>query len=266
MIKKLLFLISLCFVAFAPIISVADDFEDDFDFDDDYSVIETSDEDTDVNVDGVSLNSGAGSVDVKHFDIAGVMLGMNYEEIYNLFFNNSSLYAPKKKNSIVYTINKEWNYNLDYECRQNNIFIPENLEKCKNSLAKNRGLLYVSEIHLERKLTGETIDIYFTSNATDNLVWKVVYNNDANEVSGNSEKFENIREKKILAFWQDVINKYGEPNSDDDKWITSENAYDPMMQAYAGQLVLTDNGLNATDVSENIQKSREMFQAKPYAF
>ena len=115
MIKKLLFLISLCFVAFAPIISVADDFEDDFDFDDDYSVIETSDEDTDVNVDGVSLNSGAGSVDVKHFDIAGVMLGMNYEEIYNLFFNNSSLYAPKKKNSIVYTINKEWNYNLDYD-------------------------------------------------------------------------------------------------------------------------------------------------------
>jgi hypothetical protein len=39
-----------------------------------------------------------------------------------------------------------------------------------------------------------------------------------------------------------------------------------MMQAFYGQLVLTDNGLNSTDSSENIQKARENFQAKPYAF
>ena len=268
MIKKLLFLMSLCSIGFIPVLSLADEFEDDDTFvDNDAVVIEDSDkEDEDINVESVSLDTNSGTVDVKHFDIAGIMLGMNYEQIYNLFFNNSSLYAPRKKNSIVYTINKEWKYNLDYECRQNNVFIPERLEKCINSLAKNRGLLYASEIHLERGFTGETIDVYFTSNATDNLVWKIVYNNDANTVDGNNEKFENIREKKILSFWQNVLDKYGEPNSGGDKWISSENAYEPMMQAFAGQLVLVDNGLNATDSSENIQKSREKFQAKPYAF
>ena len=197
------------------------------------------------------------------------MLGMSYDEIKNLFFDGGGLYAPRKKNSVIYTINKEWKYNLDYECRQSNIFIPEKLEKCIYSLAQNRGLLYIAEMHLERAFTGETLDIYFTSNATDNLVWKIVYTNDANTlegIDGDDNKFNNQREKKLLAFWQGVLDKYGTPNSDEDKWISSENAYDPMMQAFYGQLVLTDKGLEASDAAENVQKARQNFQAKPYAF
>ncbi len=260
MIKKILFLLSVCSVVFCTNIACA---EDDLSFDN-FAIVE--DEDSDMITENVALNPGASVVDVKQFDIAGVMLGMHYDELNNLFFNGNSLYTPTKKNNTVYTINKEWKYNLDYECRQNNIFVPAKLEKCIYSLAQSRGLLYVSEIHLERTSTGETIDVYLTSNASDNVVWKVVYNNDVNYTEGEHEKFENIREKKILSFWQGVLDKYGEPNSDEDKWISSENPYEPMMQAYYGQLVLTDNGLNAFDVSENIQKARENFQAKPYAF
>jgi hypothetical protein len=260
--KKILCLISLFGLVFATNSSFADDF-DDLSFD---SFAIVNDTDSDMNIEQVSLNSGAGVVNVKQFDIAGVMLGMNYEEISNLFLDGNGLYAPRQKNSVIYTINKEWKYNLDYECRQNNVFVPDQLERCINSLAQNRGLLYISEIHLERTFTGETVDIYLTSNATDNVVWKVVYKNDADAMDGESEKFENQREKKILAFWQGVIDKYGTPNSGEDKWISSENSYDPMMQALYGQLILVDNGLNAIDSSENIQKARENFQAKPYAF
>lgn len=260
MIKKLLFLIFVFITAFSTPVCYADD---DMSFDD-FAIVDDSGED--VETESVSLNSDADVVDVKHFDIAGIMLGMSYDEINDLFFNGSGLYAPRKKNSVIYTINKDWKYNLDYECRQNKIYAPEKLEKCIYSLARNRGLLYVSEIHLERQYTGETIDVYFTSNATDNVVWKVVYNNDVDVMDGDSEKFANQREKKILAFWQGVLDKYGMPNSDEDKWISSENAYDPMMQAYYGQLVLSDKGLNATDSANNIQSARENFQAKPYAF
>lgn len=263
MMKKVFLLLSFFGLVFTSNVSFADDFEDDLDFNN-FAIVD--DTDSDMTAESVSLNSGAGAVNVKQFDIAGVMLGMNYDQVNDLFFNGSGLYAPRKTNSVVYTINKEWKYNLDYECRQNNIFVPDQLEKCINSLAKNRGLLYVSEVHLERAFTGETVDIYFTSNATDNLVWKVVYNNDVNQMEGDNEKFENQREKKILAFWQGIVDKYGIPNSGEDKWISSENAYDPMMQAFYGQLVLQDKGLDATDSSENIQKARENFQAKPYAF
>ena len=270
MIKKIIFFISLVMIATCPIVLMADDdfmddeyIQDDLDFDS-FATVDGDDED--MNAESVSLKDGMSGLDVKHFDIAGAMLGMNYDEIYNLFFTGDALYSPRKNQSVVYSINKEWKYNLDYECRQRNIFVPEQLEKCIRSLAQNRGLLYVSEIHLIREFTGETIDIYFTSNATENLVWKIVYNNDVNVVEGGDEKFENIREKKILAFWQGVVDKYGMPNSGADKWISSENAYDPMMQAYYGQLVLMDKGLNTTDSSLNVQKARENFQAKPYAF
>ena len=97
-----------------------------------------------------------------------------------------------------------------------------------------------------------------------------MYKNDAGVLDGiddeNSETFANQREKKILNFWQGVLDKYGIPNSGEDKWISSENAYDPMMQAYYGQLELIDNGLNASDTALNIQSARDNFQAKPYAF
>ena len=262
MIKNFLVLIFSGLILFASCPSFADD----MDFDD-FAIVDQ--DETGINTEDVSLNADAGNIDVKHFDIAGVMLGMNYDEVKNLFFDGGGLYAPRKKNSVIYTINKEWKYNLDYECRQNNIFIPEKLEKCIYSLAQNRGLLYIAEMHLERNFTGETLDVYFTSNATDNLVWKVVYTNDANTlegIDGKDDKFNNQREKKLLAFWQGVLDKYGKPNSDEDKWISSENAYDPMMQAFYGQLVLTDKGLEASDAAENVQKARQNFQAKPYAF
>lgn len=266
--KKFLLCTCFCFGVFLSIASFADETDpmnfDNFaeinaNDDDDYSVPET-----------VSLDENSSFVDVNHFDIAGVMLGMDYDEINELFFTGSNLYAPRKKNSVVYGIDKEWKYNLDYECRQNNVFIPEKLERCIYSLAKQRGLLYVSEIHLERDFTGEKVDIFFTSNATDNVVWKVEYTNDADDLDGvdseSNGKFSNQREKKLLAFWQGVIDKYGQPNSGEDKWISEENEYAPMLQAFYGKLVLVDEGLHTTDISENVLKAKENFQAKPYAF
>ena len=238
-------------------------YADSFDFED-FAI--TDGGDTDIGTTPVAINDGAAGVNVSGFDIAGIMLGMPFEDVQTLFFKTKGLYSPREKNSIVYTLHKDWKYNLDYECRQQGIIIPTELDNCINSLARNRGLLYASELHLVRELTGEEIVVYFTSNATDNVVWRVVYTNDVNDVPGAAEKFEAQREKKILAFWQSVLDKYGAPNSGTDKWISSGNAYDPMMTAYYGSLDLVDMGRNATDMAKNVQATRENFMAKPYAF
>lgn len=230
----------------------------------DYAIEDS--EPADITAMPVSMNMDAGGANVATFDIAGIMLGMSFEDVHTLFFKDHGLYAPRERNSIVYTINPDWKYNLDYECRQQNIFAPSDLENCINSLARNRGLMYASEVHLVRGNTGETITVYFTSNATDNVVWRVEYNNDVDEVEGDAEKFENQRQKKILTFWQSVLDKYGAPNSGSDKWITSTNAYDPMMTAYYGALDLVDAGRNATDQARNVSDARKNFPAKPYAF
>lgn len=223
-------------------------------------------EPSDIMASPVSMNMDAGGANVATFDIAGIMLGMSFEDVYTLFFKDHGLYAPRARDSIVYTINPDWKYNLDYECRGQNIFVPSDLEKCINSLARSRGLMYASEVHLVRANTGETITVYFTSNATDNVVWRIEYNNDVDDVEGDAEKFENQRQKKILAFWQSVLDKYGAPNSGSDKWITSTNPYDPMMTAYYGALDLVDAGRNASDQARNISDSRTNFKTKPYAF
>lgn len=226
----------------------------------------TDSADADITIEDVLLNPDADVANVASFDIAGILLGMQFEDVQTLFFKNKGLYAPREKNSIIYTIHPDWKYNLDYECRTQGTVIPTELETCINSLAKSRGLLYASELHLVRENTGETVVVYFTSNATDNVVWRVVYNNDVNEQEGDAEKFVRQRENKILAFWQSVLDKYGAPNSGNDRWISSTNSYDPMLIAYYGALDLVDNGRNASDQAKNIQTARENFKAKPYAF
>ncbi|MDR1337896.1 MAG: hypothetical protein LBJ73_02615 [Rickettsiales bacterium] len=231
---------------------------------DDFAIVDSSD--SDIIANPIAMDSDAAPANVGGFDIAGAMLGMPFEDVQTLFFKTKSLYTPRKKNSIVYTMHKDWKYNLDYECRQRKINVPAELEKCINTLARSRGLLYASELHLERPETNEKIEIYFTSNATDNVVWRVTYKNDVNEVEGSAEKFENQRQKKILAFWQGVLDKYAAPNSGGDKWLSTGNAYDPMMTAYYGSLDLVDMGRNASDAAKNVNDSRENFRAKPYAF
>lgn len=238
--------------------------EDSFDFN---KFTEISDGgDVDLTAEDVELNFGAQVAGVGGFDIAGIMLGMSFDDIYGLFFQNKGLYAPRKENSVIYTLDKNWKYNLDYECRQQGTYIPAELKKCINSLAKNRGLIYASEIHLVRENTGETIVVYLTSNATDNRVWRVVYNNDINEIEGGHEKFQHQWKNRALAFWQNVLDKYGAPNSGDDTWLSSTNSYDPKMTAFYGALDLQDKGLLVKDKNENDIYSRSTFKAKPYAF
>ena len=190
----------------------ADEFDDvlaenDINFDDYY--IETPDSgDIECSLDTVSLNAGAVPLPVADFDIAGIMLGMDFDEV-KFIATVDGLYTERPKNSVVYSMHPDWKYNLDYECRRQKIYAPAQLEQCINSLARNRGVLYASELHLVRDITGETIDVFFTSNATDNVVWKVVYKNDTDEIEGDAEKFENQRDKKTMYWWQNVVEKYG---------------------------------------------------------
>lgn len=259
MIKKVCILFGILISALP--VAYAD--EDSMDFDN-FAITDSGD--VDITMENVDLNDDSDIANVGGFDIAGIMLGMSFDDVYTIFARDRGLYSPRKKDSVIYSIHQDWKYNLDYECRQQGTVIPAELDKCIKTLARNRGLLYASEFHLVRENTGETIVVYFTSNATDNVVWRVVYNNDVNEIEGDAEKFTKQRENKILAFWQNVLDKYGAPNSGTDKWISSTNSYDPMMTAYYGALDLTDNGRRATDFAKNIQTARENFKAKPYAF
>ena len=265
-------LIIFC-VALCPVFTTfADEFDyeefpvaDEYDDMGGYAIETNTDADDVCQMGTVAINGGANPVAVQSFDIAGIMLGMNFDEA-QMVARENGLYVNRPKNSVIYSMHPDWKYNLDYECRRNGVYAPAKLDTCINSLARSRGVMYASELHLVRAVTGETIDVYFTSNATDNVVWKIVYKNDVDEMPGDDEKFANQRDKKIWSWWQNVLDKYGNPNSDTDKWVSSDNSYDPRMTAYYGELELVDCGRRAEDSTVNIQSATDNFAAKSYAF
>ena len=57
---------------------------DEFDFSN-FAITESGD--ADLNASSVSLNPGAEPITVNNFDIAGLMLGMSFEDVETLFFN-----------------------------------------------------------------------------------------------------------------------------------------------------------------------------------
>ena len=63
----------------------------------DFAVAESSD--SDITMKMVELNDGADPVAVGGFDIAGIMLGMPFEDIQALFYKSKGLYVPRKNNS-----------------------------------------------------------------------------------------------------------------------------------------------------------------------
>ena len=71
---------------------------DSFDFDE-FAIEDSTD--VDITMEDVELNSDADIADVSSFDIAGIMLGMSFEDVYSLFFRENGLYAPRKKNAII---------------------------------------------------------------------------------------------------------------------------------------------------------------------
>ena len=176
----------LWFIMFVLVVPVFESAADEFDFNsfgtgeyesfDEYASETNDDTELGCQISNLAINSGAAPVAVGNFDISGIMLGMNFDEV-QMVVRENGLYTNRPQDSVVYSMHPDWKYNLDYECRQQNVVMPERLNQCINSLARNRGVLYASELHLVRDSTGETIDVYFTSNATDNVVWKILYKN-----------------------------------------------------------------------------------------
>ena len=118
---------------------------DEFDFDDfgdaDYGVndsfdnytIETGNSDGELGcaMTTVAINGDAAPLAVGNFDISGIMLGMNFDEV-QMVVRENGLYTNRPKDAVVYSMHPDWKYSLDYECRQQNVFIPEKLNQCIN--------------------------------------------------------------------------------------------------------------------------------------
>ena len=82
--RLMCFALSMIFSLAAPVAFAA---TDDFDFNN-FAIVDSGD--ADLTMSGVSINAGAKPITVNNFDIAGIMLGMSFEDVENLFFKTKS--------------------------------------------------------------------------------------------------------------------------------------------------------------------------------
>ncbi len=185
--------------------------------------------------------------DVSSFEIANLSLGMTPAEVLSAM--RASNFTLVKTQDAIPPF-----YATDYaqDCRAKGIRIPEKLQQCIKRYACDRKTQYVSEATFKRK--NETLQLFFTSNATGNLLYKLIYFNKG-DPSLNFTRINYARKKQRLTeFWNMLFDKYGNP--DDPKeyiWGDLQKAY---MQAgmtgssYDGYIVLEDIQLSSEDYFE----------------
>lgn len=199
---------------------------------------------------------------VKGFDIAGVMLGMDYKKVREVLKERKY-----KLTDIEYKIPEYFSYNYDAICRQHNIFIPENLKACITGLAKKDKMQYIYKVSFKKNDTNEDINVYFTSPVTDNKVYKIEYTNDVNKKYGDSRNFIYQRDERRRAFWYFVLLKYGDPNVEPNQWLLDvEEENTTGLTAEYGKLVLENKKQEIFDILEATKEARRQFKYTDYSF
>lgn len=200
---------------------------------------------------------------VQTFDIIGITLEATYPYI-------KSFVLPKSGYTVVdaeTVIPELYKYNYEYTCRQKGAKTPKAIEGCIQGLAQKNKMSYLQKLKLKRFKTGEEVEIFFTSPLTKNLVYKVIYRNDANEIEGLQMTHVYQKNAKIRLFWDSVVEKYGNPNVSPASWFSDPS--DPnqaSMTAFYGKLKLENMALYAEDQAELKTSAHKEFQVKDYRF
>ena len=136
-------------------------------------------------------------------------------------------------------------------CRQKGIHAPERVRTCIREYGQSNQQDYVEEIILAKKSTKEAFAFKFTSPATGNKAYQIVYQNKGD----NSLNFTPVNLSKKLgrkeAFFNAVFDMYGYP--DDSKqllWGVREDAYMQISMAgsaYDAVIKLVDTKLSNED-------------------
>ena len=184
--------------------------------------------------------------DVRQFDIEEFSLGMLPKEVVRTAIRKGyKLIKAKKAIPLFQTTH------YDTLCRQSGVYVPDKLRDCIRGYAQQNKQDYVEEIILEKKATRESFQFNFTSPATGNELFRIVYRTRGD----NSLAFTRPNVVKKLnrkeAFFNAVFNMYGYPD-DNNKlvWGSPEDAYMQVSMSgssYDGTIILNDTKLSNED-------------------
>lgn len=187
--------------------------------------------------------------DVHQFDISGFYLGITPQAVLELAEKKGYFVSKMKKAIPLF----QTTYYNDL-CRQSGIYAPDMVRSCIRQHAQENKQAYVEEIILTKKKTKESFHFTFTSPATGNEAYQIIYQNKGD----NSLNFMPTNLAKKLsrkeAFFNAVFEMYGYPDDPNELiWGTKEDAYmqvSMMGSAYDATIKLVDSQLSNEDYFE----------------
>lgn len=194
------------------------------------------------------------------FDIAGVMLHMNRQQVEDAMQKRG--YRQVSEDLKIPNFIR-WRY--EEICRNKDVIGFERLNHCVVKLSKQNNYQYVERVYYNNFTTKETVNVRFTSNFTGNKVYFVEYRTDAANIKGSSTKATYLRNLKIYDFWKQINQKYGAPdNKEQVTWGLGLNK--PVLRAETGHLTLHDPMLLELDHSRMAREDQKFMNTSIYTF
>lgn len=194
------------------------------------------------------------------FDISGVMLRMSLQQVDDTM-KNRGFQKIIQKHQIPNFI--KWR-NEEY-CRGTGVIGYERTQACVVQKAKKDLHEYVQTAKYAKYDTKEEVEVKFTSNFTENKVYKIEYTSMASSITGNSQKAIYLRNIKIYDFWKKINQKYGKP--DDKEAVTwGMGGNKPYLKAKTGWLLLEDPMLRELDYTRMSREDQRYLNTDLYSF
>ena len=191
--------------------------------------------------------SGAPLHDVSTFDIKGFSLAMPAMD---------ALSSARKKGYRV-TLTQEsvplfYATDYAYKCKRKGLVIPDEIKQCIKDYACHEKTRYISEAVLSKK--NEIFQLYFTSNATENLLYKIIYINKGDNSLNFTRINKAIKQLRFKEFWNAVFEKFGYPDNQEKYiWGNPAKAYMTANMSgsnYDGRIIMEDVTLSNEDYFE----------------
>lgn len=201
-----------------------------------------------------------GKSNASVFDISGVMLRMGLQQATRTLENRGF-----QKVNAKFEIPNFIKWRNEEDCRKQGVVGYERLEACVIEKAKKAGHQYLQYIKYVKFDSKEEIDLYLTSNFTENKVYKIVYISRIAAITGNSPKAVYIHNLKVYDFWKKINQKYGQPdNKTDVTWGLGGNK--PYLKAATGYLLLEDPMFREMDYTRMSREDQRFIHSDFYNF
>ena len=194
------------------------------------------------------------------FDISGVMLRMNLAQTQKALLIRG--FKPVSQHLEIPNFIKWRN---EEKCRNNGVVGYERVMNCVVEMSKKNGYQYVETAKFAKYDTKEEIEVKFTSNFTQNKVYRIMYKSMSGEIKGSGAKAAYLYNIKVYDFWKKVNQKYGAPdNKEEVSWGLGANK--PYMKASTGFLVLEDPMLRELDYTRMSREDQRFMNTDLYSF